>query len=235
MPIPKDICRGILDNQGIDKNRPLVVQVSRFDPWKDPFGVIKAYQLAKEKIPGLQLALVGSLAGDDPEGWQIYAAIHDEANKDPDIFVFSNLTGVGNMEVNAFQTAADIVLQKSIKEGFGLVITEALWKGKPVIAGNVGGIPLQIRDGDTGYFYETPYKTTRKVIYLLENARAAKMSGERGRAYVEQHFLLPDRIADYLMAIDMTMNRIGINKIRSDCIMSFHPWFKLGKRRFAEG
>ncbi len=198
LPIPKDICRGILDNQGIDRNRPLVVQVSRFDPWKDPFGVIKAYQLAKEKIPGLQLALVGSLAGDDPEGWQIYAAIHDEANKDPDIFVFSNLTGVGNMEVNAFQTAADIVLQKSIKEGFGLVVAEALWKQTPMIAGNAGGIPMQMRGKLSDYLVNNVEECAEKIVYIFENPQVSGELGQEGKENIRDNFLTPRLIRDEL-------------------------------------
>ena len=120
----------------------LLLQVSRFDPWKDPLGVIRAYQLAKEKVPGIQLAMVGAMAGDDPHGWEILDTINAEAVNDPDLYVFTNMTGVGNMEVNAFQRTADVVLQKSLREGFGLVVAEAFWKGKPIVAGYAGGIPL---------------------------------------------------------------------------------------------
>jgi trehalose synthase len=122
-------------------------------------------------------------------------------------------------------------MQPSTREGFGLVITEALWKSKPVIAADVGAIPLQIRDGDTGYFYRTSRKTAQKVVYLLENPGAAEAMGKRGRDYVEQHFLLPDRIADYLMAIDMVVNGAVSREFCTQCIVSFHPWFKLTKRR----
>ena len=134
-------------------------------------------------------------------------------------------------EVNALQRAASVIMQPSTKEGFGLVITEALWKRKPVIAADVGAIPLQIRDGDTGYFYQTPYLAAQRVLHLLENPESARMIGERGREYVEEHFLLPDRIADCLMAINMTINRAADKKIPTDSIISFHPWFKLSKRR----
>ena len=135
------------------------------------------------------------------------------------------------VEVNALQRAANVIMQPSTREGFGLVITEALWKGKPVIAADVGGIPLQVRDGDTGYFYETPRKTGQKVQYLLQNAEAAELMGMRGRRYVQAHFLLPDRIADCLIAIDMVMHGAGHKKLPADSIISFHPWFKLSKRR----
>ncbi len=134
------------------------------------------------------------------------------------------------MEVNALQRAASVIMQPSTKEGFGLVITEALWKRKPVIAADVGAIPLQIRDGDTGYFYRTPHETAKKVLYLLEHPEVAEMIGERGRRYVKEHFLLPDRIADCLMAINLTVNEVVNKKICSECIISFHPWFKMRKR-----
>ncbi|MFB0559443.1 MAG: glycosyltransferase, partial [Dehalococcoidales bacterium] len=134
-------------------------------------------------------------------------------------------------EVNALQRAASVIMQPSTKEGFGLVITEALWKRKPVIAAEVGAIPLQVRDGETGYFYRTPYRTAQMVLRLLENPEEARMMGEKGREYVKEHFLLPDRIADCLMAINMTMNEIGGKEAPPDCIISFHPWFKLSKRR----
>ncbi|MFC1905856.1 glycosyltransferase [Chloroflexota bacterium] len=201
LPLPKDLCRDILDNQGIDRNRPLVVQVSRFDPWKDPFGVIKAYQIAKEKIPDLQLALVGSLAGDDPEGWQIYAAIHDEANKDPDIDVFSNLTGVGNMEVNAFQTAADVAIQKSIKEGFGLVVAEALWKQTPMVAGNAGGIPMQMTGNLNDYLVNSVEECADKMVYLLDNPKASEELVVEGKENIRKNFLTPRLIRDELALV----------------------------------
>ncbi len=134
-------------------------------------------------------------------------------------------------EVNALQRAARVIMQPSIREGFGLVITEALWKGKLVIGADVGAIPLQIRDGDTGYFYQTPRKTAQKVIYFLENPKAAETTGKRGREYIKQHFLLPDRIADYLMAINMVVSGAVNKEVSDESIISFHPWFKLSKRR----
>jgi trehalose synthase len=120
---------------GVEVNKPLVTQVSRFDPWKDPLGVIAAYRLVKREISNLQLALVGSMALDDPDGWQVYHQIQAAAKADPSIHIFTNLVGVGNIEVNAFQRLSGVVIQKSIREGFGLVVSEALWKGTPVVAG----------------------------------------------------------------------------------------------------
>ena len=127
--------------------------------------------------------------------------------------------------------AATVIMQPSTREGFGLVITEALWKGKPVIAANVGSIPLQIREGDTGYFYETPVKTSRRMLGLLKNPRAVEAIGNRGKQYVGEHFLLPDRVADYIMAMEMAVDRGRAKKMPPDSITSFHPWFKLSKRR----
>ena len=141
---------------GIDVDRPLLCQVSRFDPWKDPMGVIDAYREVTKEVPNAQLALVGSMATDDPEGWDFFQQTFEYADSDPDIKILNNLNNVGAIEVNAFQSQADVVLQKSIREGFGLTVTEALWKGRPTIAGNVGGIPLQIEDGVGGFLVNSP-------------------------------------------------------------------------------
>lgn len=202
MTLPKaEVCRTMLDNHGIDRNRPLIIQVSRFDRWKDPFGVIEVYKLAREKVPGLQLALVGSLANDDPEGWELYAAIHNEADKFEDVHIFSNLQGVGNMEVNAFQRASDVVIQKSIREGFGLVVAEALWKETPVVAGNVGGIPLQMVGALSNYLVETIEECAEKVVYLLEHRELAEELGRQGMEHIKNNFLMPRLIRDELSLI----------------------------------
>ena len=136
---------------GIDVDRPLICQVSRFDPWKDPLGVIDAYRIVKESLPEVQLALVGSMASDDPEGWDFFNATIAHADGDPDIHILNNFNNVGAIEVNAFQSHADVLIQKSTREGFGLTVSEAIWKARPFIGGNVGGIPLQIEDGVTGF------------------------------------------------------------------------------------
>ncbi|HEX8714293.1 MAG TPA: glycosyltransferase, partial [Solirubrobacteraceae bacterium] len=145
----------ILDWIGIDLPGRLVTQVSRFDPWKDPFGVIAAYRLVREEVPGLQLALVGSMALDDPEGWEIYRQLTEHAERDPLIHIYTNLTGASNVEVNAFQRLSDVVVQKSIREGFGLVVSESLWKRTPVVAGRAGGIPLQMPEGVGGLLVDS--------------------------------------------------------------------------------
>lgn len=147
LPLAADTARRVLQWIGVDVDRPLVTRVSRFDPWKDPLGVIAAYREARRGVPDLQLALVGSMALDDPEGWAVYRQIREAAAADPQIHLFTNHTGVGNVEVNAFQRLSRVVVQKSLREGFGLVVAEALWKGTPVVAGRVGGIPLQLQVG----------------------------------------------------------------------------------------
>ncbi len=201
MFIKRYVCRELVDNLGFNTNRKLITQVSRFDRWKDPFGTIAAYRLAREKIPELQLALVGSFAQDDPEGWDMHAALSAEANKDGDIFIFSNLTGVGNMEVNAFQRASDVIIQKSIREGFGLVVAEALWKETPVIAGNTGGIPLQMTGALSSYLVNSVEECAEKIVYLLENPEVSQSLGKLGKEIVTQNFLLPRLIKDELTLI----------------------------------
>jgi len=223
----------VLAKYQIDPKVPIIAQIGRFDPWKGINRTIAVYrQVRKERK--CQLVLAGGLAADDPEGERVLAEIYNRTKNDDGIHVL-NLQMTNRLEnwmdVNALQRAASVIMQPSTKEGFGLVITEALWKRKPVIAADVGAIPLQIRDGDTGYFYQTPLSTAQTVRYLLEHPKAAKIIGERGRRYVKEHFLLPYRVADCLMAIDMTVNGVVNKEISGECIISFHPWFKLRKRR----
>jgi len=139
--LPEDLARSTVAEFGVDMKRPLILQVARFDPWKDPQGAIDAYREVKREIPPVQLALVGSMAGDDPEAWEVYRRIADEDRVDDDLYVFTNLVGVGSLEVNCFQRAASVVLQKSIREGFGLAVSEALWKGVPVVGGETVPAP----------------------------------------------------------------------------------------------
>ena len=183
---------------GFDPERPLLLQVSRFDPWKDPMGVIDCYRMVKEKVPGIQLALVGSMASDDPEGWDFYNATVAHAADDPDIHILNNFHNVGGIEVNAFQSLADICMQKSTKEGFGLTVTESLWKGRPTIGGNVGGIPLQIADGETGFLVDSPEQAAERSIELLEDPELGSRLGLAGKEHVRTHFLTPRLLRDYL-------------------------------------
>ena len=201
MPLPEATAREVLSWIGIEHDRPLVTQVSRFDPWKDPLGVIAAYRLVREEVPGLQLALVGSMALDDPEGWEVYQEIRAASEADPLIHVFTNLTGVGNVEVNAFQRLADVVIQKSLREGFGLVVSEALWKGTPVVAGDAGGIPLQMADGAGGYLVRSVEECAAATLRLLADPAAAREAGARGRERVRRHFLLPRLLLNELQLL----------------------------------
>jgi len=222
----------VLTKYGIDPDIPIIAQVGRFDPWKGLDRTIAAFRPVRKESK-CQLVLAGGMATDDPEGEKIFSIICEATKHDEDIHIL-NLSLANRLEnwreINALQRAASVIMQPSTREGFGLVITEALWKGKPVIASNVGAIPLQVRDDDTGYFYETPRKTARRVLHLLKNPRVAEQVGKRAREYVSEHFLLPDRIADYLMTMEMTLNGDGKKRMPAESIISFHPWFKLSKR-----
>jgi trehalose synthase len=200
----------IVDQFGIDVERPVITQVSRFDPWKDPLGVIDAYRLTREEHPGLQLALVGSMAHDDPEGWEYYNQTVDYADGDPDIFILSNLNNVGAIEVNAFQVHSAAVLQKSIREGFGLTVTEALWKGRPTVGGNAGGIPSQIQDGETGWLVDSVEECAAACKEILSDPSASAQRGRRGKEYVRVHFLMPRLLRDWLALFNrLTGNDTG--------------------------
>jgi trehalose synthase len=188
----------ILDWIGIDLPGPLVTQVSRFDRWKDPFGVIAAYRLVREQVPGLQLAMVGSMAFDDPEGWDVYSQLSEHAERDPLIHIYTNLTGASNVEVNAFQRLSDVVVQKSIREGFGLVVSESMWKGTPVVAGRAGGIPMQMPDGIGGLLVDSVEECATAMLKLLNDRELASQLGRSGHARVREHFLLPRLLAEEL-------------------------------------
>ena len=188
----------ILDWIGVDLPGRLVTQVSRFDAWKDPLGVIEAYRLVHEEMADLQLALVGSMALDDPEGWDIYGELSNATQHDPLIHIYTNLTGVGNVEVNAFQRLSDVVVQKSIREGFGLVVSEALWKGTPVVAGRAGGIPMQMPEGVGGILVDDTEGCAKAMLELLGDAELAKERARAGREHVREHFLLPRLLMEEL-------------------------------------
>jgi trehalose synthase len=198
MALSADDAAYIVDQFGIDVARPLLTQVSRFDPWKDPLGVIDVFRSVAENFPGLQLALVGSMAHDDPEGWEYYNQTVDYAAGDPDIFILSNLNNIGAIEVNAFQVHSAAVLQKSIREGFGLTITEGLWKARPTVGGRVGGIPSQIQDGETGWLVDSVEECATACKEILTDPPAAAERGRRGKEYVRQHFLMPRLLRDWL-------------------------------------
>jgi trehalose synthase len=196
--LSEQTARQILEWIGVALRGPLVTQVSRFDAWKDPLGVIAAYRLAREQVPGLQLALVGSMALDDPEGWEVYGQVAEHAGEDPLIHLYTNLTGVGNVEVNAFQRLSEVVLQKSIREGFGLVVSESMWKGTPVVAGRAGGIPLQMPDGVGGLLVDSIEECAQGLLRLLGDRELAHELGRSGREHVRENFLLPRLLLDEL-------------------------------------
>jgi trehalose synthase len=203
--LPKYICREGVAEFGIDLSRPLMIQVARFDPWKDPQGVIKAYQLIKRDLPQLQLALIGAMAEDDPEGWEVYKSIQKEQAAEPDLHIFTNLTGVGAHEVNCFQRVADVVVQKSIREGFGLVVSEALWKGTPTVAGNTGGIPLQMQNGIGGFLVDSVEECAERVGYLLTHSDEAESVARQGWERVHDNFLMPRLLRDELKLVQSVL------------------------------
>ncbi len=188
----------ICEQFGIDVDRPLLVQVSRFDPWKDPLGVIDAYRVVKSERPDVQLALVGSMATDDPEGWDFFNATVAHADGDSDIHILNNFNNVGAIEVNAFQSHADVVIQKSTREGFGLTVSEAIWKGRPFIGGAVGGIPLQVVDGESGYLVDTVEECADRALRVLGDPELGRRLGRAGKEYVRRRFLRPRLLRDWL-------------------------------------
>jgi trehalose synthase len=198
MALSPDDAAFVCDQFGIDTERPLVCQVSRFDPWKDPIGVIDAYRMITEEVPDAQLALVGSMATDDPEGWEFFQNTFRYADGDPDIKILNNLNNVGAIEVNAFQSQADVLIQKSIREGFGLTVTEGLWKGRPVVAGDVGGIPLQIEDSISGFLVSSPEETAKRTVEVLADPELAKRLGRAGKERAREQFLTPRLLRDWM-------------------------------------
>jgi len=218
----------VLEKYEIDQNIPILAQIGRFDPWKGIDLTIHAYRIARNEEK-CQLIIAGNMATDDPEGEIVFTQICEKTKDDPDIHIIklSNDREVNALEVNALQRAARVILQPSIKEGFGLVITEAMWKRKPVITREVGAIPIQVTSGETGFFVTSAKKAARKIIYLLRNPKEAELVGEKAHEYVRQHFLMPDRVADYLRIANYFVR----GKLDTDSIISYHPWFKISKRK----
>jgi trehalose synthase len=188
----------ILTAYGVDATRPVVCQVSRFDPWKDPLGVIDAFRVAEEEVPDAQLILVGSMAHDDPEAWHFLELAQEHRADDPDIHILTNFQDVGPVAVNAFQRASDVVVQKSIREGFGLTVAEAMWKDRPVIGGDAGGIRLQIEEGVSGYLVSTPEECSRRLVELLRDEDLRVRMGRAGRERVRDEFLTLRELTDYV-------------------------------------
>lgn len=201
--LPEEEISDVLSHFKIDPARPLVVQVSRFDRFKDPVGVINAYRLAKRYLPHLQLALAGGGASDDPEGEIVLNEVRMAAENDADIHILM-LPPDAHRMINALQRAAAIVLQKSTREGFGLTVTEALWKGKPVIGGNTGGIRLQVIDHHTGFLVNTPEGAALRLRYLLRQPKKIQSMGYKAQAFVRENFLLTRQLREYLtLCVDL--------------------------------
>jgi trehalose synthase len=198
--IPETERMETLATLGIDPERPLIVQVSRFDRFKDPLGVIAAYRMIKPYYPTLQLALAGGTADDDPEGAEVLREVMEHGGEDKDIKVLL-LPPDSHRAINALQRSATIVLQKSLKEGFGLTVTEALWKGKPVIGGACGGITLQVHDYHTGFLVHSPAGAAYRIRYLLRYPDKRQRMGRTGQDFVREHFLLTRHLRDYLTTL----------------------------------
>lgn len=202
MDIPKGDIAKYLKKYGISTDKPLITQISRFDKWKDPGGVIKVFKLVKEKID-CRLVLCGNLATDDPEGIRMYERTEREAQKlieKGDVVLVTDPAASNFIFINALQRKSSVIVQKSSKEGFGLVVTEALWKGTPVVASNVGGIPLQIMDGENGFlmdFHDTQ-GFADKIVTLLKDPALATEMGRKGREHVKNKFLITRLLIDYL-------------------------------------
>lgn len=187
-----------LERFDVDPDRPILTQVARFDPWKGVFDVIDVYRKVKEKIPDVQLLLVGVMAHDDPEGWVYFEKTLRKIGEDYDVKVLTNFNGVHAREVNAFQRASDVVLQMSIREGFGLTVTEAMWKEKPVIGRAVGGIKLQIIDGETGFLIRDVNEAAEKAIYLIKHPEVAREMGRKAKERVKGNFIITKHLERYL-------------------------------------
>src|SRR5437660_1680287 len=190
--------KAILSRFEFEPTRPVISQVGRFDPWKDPLGVIDAYRLVKQSIPDVQLLMIGSMAKDDPEGWLWFERTTRHAGDDPDIHFLTDLRGVGALEVNVLQRETEVALAKSLREGFGLIVSEALWKGVPVVGGDIGGIRIQVEDGTHGYLVTSVNEAAARTLTLLKDAALRKRMGQAGRDRVRREFLITRYLRDHL-------------------------------------
>ncbi len=195
-PLSKKEITKILHALQVPDDKPILLQVSRFDRFKDPVGVINAYRIVK-RYHDVRLVLAGGGATDDPEGVQVLSEVRAAAGSDPDILVL-DLPSNAHLQINALQRAATIVIQKSTREGFGLTVAEAMWKGKPVIGGATGGITVQILYGVTGYTVNSVEGTAYRIRYLLSNPALMRRMGEAGREHVRRNFLITRHLRDYL-------------------------------------
>jgi trehalose synthase len=192
----------VLRSLGIDLTRPIVCNVSRLDRWKDPHGVIDAFAQAKSGVPDLQLILVGALPGEGPEDFRIAREVADYAAGIPDVRVMTSYTGVGDVEVGALQRVARVSLQRSLREGFGLAVSEALWKRTPVITGRGGGVAAQVEDGKSGYVVDDTAGMARRLAELVEDPGMAIELGSEGRRRVQERFLVTRLLEDELRLLE---------------------------------
>ncbi|HVM32657.1 MAG TPA: glycosyltransferase [bacterium] len=204
-PLPESFVRRTLERYHLDPARPLITQVSRFDKLKDPLGVIQAFRLVKKTHPSVQLLLAGGAASDDPESAHILPAIQEAAGQDESIHIL-DLPPFSDLEINALQRASTVVLQKSLKEGFALTVSEALWKERPVVAMAVGGIPLQVLSGKTGYLVHTIEGTAVAIRHVLDHPAEAAALARNGREHVRQNFLITRHTRDYMSLFLSVMN-----------------------------
>ncbi|HTM87433.1 MAG TPA: glycosyltransferase [Terriglobales bacterium] len=200
----------VCEDFGIDRSRPIVTQISRFDRLKDPVGVIQAYKLAKKYVD-CQLVLAGGGATDDPEGAIVLQEVMDAAGEDPDVIIL-NLPPWSALEINALQRASTVVVQKSLKEGFGLTVTEALWKGKPTIAGAVGGIPTQVIHKLTGVLVHSIEGCAYQIRYLLTHPEFAEQMGKNGREHVKENFLMTSNVKRWLLLFQILLGMLTKEK-----------------------
>jgi len=188
----------IANRYDINIEKPIITMVARFDPWKDPIGAIDIYRNVKAKIPDVQLLMVSSMAHDDPEQLIYFEKTIKYANEDRNIYFLTNLIGVGAREVNAFQRIATVILQPSIREGFGLTVSEGMWKKKPVVARPSGGIKLQVIDGVTGYFFENIDEAADKIVYLIKHPDIGEKIGSNAYEHVKKNFIITSFLKKYL-------------------------------------
>jgi trehalose synthase len=194
--LPQEVIDGVLNKYAIPKDKPIITQISRFDRLKDPLGVIATYRLVKKHID-CRLLLAGGTATDDPEGQKVFEDVMEAAHGDPDIHILS--MSQNDLEINALQRASTVVIQKSLKEGFGLTVSEALWKSKPVVASNVGGIPLQIKHKHSGLLCYSAEGAAFAVKQFLSSPEYARKIGENGREHAKNNFLITRHVRDYLL------------------------------------
>jgi trehalose synthase len=194
--LPQDVIDAALEKYNIVKDKPIITQISRFDRLKDPVGVIEAYLRVKKYID-CQLILAGGTATDDPEGAQVLAEVQEKAKKDPDIHIL--LLPQDDVLINALQRASDVIIQKSLKEGFGLTVAEALWKAKPIVASHVGGISLQVKHKYSGLLCHSIDGAAFAIKQLLNNPEYAKKLGENGREHIKNNFLLTRHLKEYML------------------------------------